>query len=156
MSQPVEAMPIETPTPSVLPKPAVHSMEHVIPTRNQPALLGYYYSIFGLLPVIGLVLAPIAISYGLIGLDRGNRLPRNIGYGHALFATVAGIIGTVISYSLAVALGIILMVNYMSSTWPFPRDREPYEEPIEQLLQRVDLLEQHSKPQRGVPGRDLH
>lgn len=130
-------------------------MEHVIPTRNQPALLGYYYAIFGLLPVIGLVLAPIAICYGLIGLDRGNRLPRNIGYGHALFATVAGIVGTAISYSLAVAFGVILMVNYMGSTWPFPRDREPYEEPIDQLMQRVDALEQ-ARPQRVAPARNLH
>lgn len=133
-----------------------HSMDHVIPTKNQPALLGYYYSIFGLLPVIGLVLAPVAICYGLIGLERGNRLPRNIGYGHALFATVAGIVGAIISYSLVLALGIVLIMNYMGSTWPFPPEREPYEAPIEQLMQRVEALEQNGKPGRGAPGRNLN
>jgi hypothetical protein len=124
------------------------AMEHVIPSRNQPALLGYYYAIFGLLPVIGLFLAPAAISYGLIGLDRGNRLPRFIGYGHALFATVAGIIGAIISYSLVVSLGVFLMMSYMGSKWPFPPEKEPYEEPLEQLFQRVDTLEKQGAPKQ--------
>lgn len=131
-------------------------MDHVIPMRNQPALLGYYYAIFGLLPIVGLLLAPVAICYGLIGLDRGNRLPRNIGYGHALFAVVAGIIGTVISYSCVVALGVMLAMNYMGNAWPFPADQQPHEAEIELLRQRIEKLEQKVNPDRGVPGRDLH
>jgi hypothetical protein len=131
-------------------------MDHVIPTRNQPALLGYYYAIFGLLPIAGLVLAPAAICYGLIGLDRGNRIPRNIGYGHALFAVVAGIIGAIISYSCVVALGVILALNYMGSVWPFPPEQLPHEAPVEQLQQRVEKLEQKNNPGRGAPGRELN
>lgn len=135
-----------TPPPVPAPKPPSKAMDHVVPTKNQPALLGYYYAIFGLLPIIGLFLAPAAIAYGLIGLDRGNRLPRFIGYGHALFATVAGILGAIISYGLVVALGVFLLMSYMGSKWPFPPEREPYEEPLEQLLQRVEKLEK----QRGA------
>lgn len=121
-------------------------MEHVIPMKNQPALLGYYYAIFGLLPIFGLFLAPAAITYGLIGLDRGNRLPRNIGYGHALFAIVAGIIGAVINYGMVAAICIALMWSYMGRTWPFPPEREPYEQPLEQLHQRLEKLEQMANP----------
>lgn len=146
-------MPVTTPT---VPMSKPSSMDHVIPSRNQPALLGYYYSIFGLLPVIGLVLAPVAICYGIIGLERGNRLPRNIGYGHALFATVAGIIGSIISYGLVIAVGTILAINYMGGAWPFPPEREPYEAPIEQLQQRVDALERQVQPGRGNPGRAMN
>lgn len=133
-----------------------HAMDHVIPMRNQPALLGYYYAIFGLLPIAGLILSPAAICYGLIGLDRGNRLKNNIGYGHALFAIVAGIIGAIISYSCLIALGVILALNYMGSQWPFPPEVQPYEEPLHQLLQRVEKLEQKANPARNVPGRDLN
>ncbi len=130
------------------------AMEHVIPTRNQPALLGYYYAIFGLLPGLGLLLAFLAIAYGLIGLDRGNRLPRHIGYGHALFATVAGIIGAIISYGLVVAVAVMLMFNYMGSIWPFPPEKQPYEAPIEQLDQRLQILEQQAQPAPRNPQRN--
>jgi hypothetical protein len=130
------------------------AMEHVIPTRNQPALLGYYYAIFGLLPIIGLFLAPAAIAYGIIGLDRGNRLPRHIGYGHALFATVTGIIGAIISYGLVVALAVFLLMSYMGASWPFPPEKMPYEEPIEQLDRRLQQIEQLANPGQRNPKRD--
>lgn len=133
-----------------------HSMDHVIPTRNQPALLGYYYSIFGLLPMVGLLLGPVAVVYGLIGLDRGNHLPRHIGYGHALFAVVAGMIGTIMSYTLAVSVGVFLLMSYMGNKWPFPPEVEPYEIPLEQLNQRVDRLEQLAEPGKNQPGKNLH
>ncbi|MFO0814686.1 MAG: hypothetical protein U0796_15805 [Gemmatales bacterium] len=145
-----------TPPPVPAPKPPSKAMDHVVPTKNQPALLGYYYAIFGLLPIIGLFLAPAAIAYGLIGLDRGNRLPRFIGYGHALFATVAGILGAIISYGLVVSLGVFLLLSYMGSKWPFPPEREPYEEPLEQLLQRVEKLEKQRGAQLpAVVDRDI-
>ena len=146
-------MPVtKMPLPPGKPPPAVTSMDHMIPTRNQPALLGYYYAIFGLLPVVGLALSPVAICYGIIGLDRGNRLPRNIGYGHSLFAVVAGIIGAIISYGCAVALGVMLLMNYMSATWPFPPERDP----VEELHHRVDALEQQARPGRNNPDRNLN
>jgi hypothetical protein len=152
--------PVSVPAPPGVPLPPrsamATSMEHVIPTKNQPALLGYYYAIFGLLPIIGLFLAPAAISYGIIGLDRGNRLPRNIGYGHALFATVAGILGAIISYGLVVALGVFLLMSYMGAKWPFPPEKEPYEEPIQQLHDRLEAIEKMTNPRRDVPGRNLN
>lgn len=153
--QPTLPLPTQ-PVPVPVPPKVGHAMDHVIPTRNQPALLGYYYAIFGLLPIVGLLLAPVAICYGLIGLDRGNRLPRNIGYGHALFAVVAGIVGAIISYSCVVALGMLLAINYMGNAWPFPADQQPHEAETEQLRQRIDKLEKKINPAGGVPGRDLN
>lgn len=150
------AEPVPMKTPATRSEVINHSIDHVIPTRNQPALLGYYYSIFGLLPIAGLLLGPVAMVYGLIGLERGNRLPRHIGYGHALFAVVAGMIGSIISYSLAAAMGVFLLMSYMGNKWPFPPDVEPYEIPLEQMHQRVDRLEQLAEPGRNQPGKNLH
>jgi len=134
------------------PPPVGRAMEHVIPTRNQPALLGYYCAIFGLLPLAGLLLAPAAICYGLVGLERGVRLPRNIGYGHALFATVAGIIGAIFNYALVIALAITLTFSYLNATWPFLPERTLHEiiddqqQQIDELQKRLDLI-------RKVPAR---
>ena len=63
-TQPVISPPSSKP-PIVSAPPSGKVMEHGIPTKNQPALLGYYYAIFGLLPIFGLFLAPAAITYGL-------------------------------------------------------------------------------------------
>lgn len=155
LMQPTSPLPVQT-SPVPAPLKVGHALDHVIPTRNQPALLGYYYAIFGLLPIAGLVLSPAAICYGLIGLDRGNRIPRHIGYGHAMFAVVTGIIGAIISYGCIVALGVMLAVNYMGNAWPFPSDQQPHEAEIEQLRQQVERLERKVNPGRDVPGRDLN
>lgn len=90
--------------------------------RNRPALAGYYCAIFSLIPIAGLFLGPAAIAYGIIGLDRGNQLPHRIGYGHALFATVVGIVGSMISYGMAVAVAVVLALNFMGGIWPFPHE----------------------------------
>jgi hypothetical protein len=143
----------EVPAPSAPPPPpGATVMEHVIPTRNQPALMGYYYAIFALIPIAGLFLAPAAISYGLMGLDRGNRLPRNIGYGHALFATVAGIIAAIINYGMVAALAVTLTYAYLTASWPFPGERTIQDELLEQKQQLEELHEQ-MKSLRRVPGR---
>jgi hypothetical protein len=148
----------ETLPPAAPPPAGGKVMEHVIPTRNQPALMGYYYAIFGLIPLAGLFLAPAAISYGLIGLDRGNRLPRNIGYGHALFATVAGIIGAILNYGMIAALAVTLLFSYLHATWPFLPD-ETLQEVIQSQQQQINELQQQLESIRrvpAVPGRNVH
>jgi hypothetical protein len=107
-------------------------MEHVLPMRNQPALAGYYCAIFSLVPIAGVFLGPAAIGYGIIGLDRGSRLPHHIGWGHALFAIVAGIVGSIISYGMAVAIAVVLALNFMGGMWPFPHENLE-QAPVEQV-----------------------
>src|SRR6188474_1688818 len=138
--------------PAMLPPSAAGggALEHVIPTRNQPALMGYYCAIFGLIPVAGLFLSPAAIAYGLLGLDRGARLPRNIGYGHALFATVAGILGAILNYAGLAALLVALTFSYLNAAWPFPPERT-VPEVLEDQQRQIDELQKQLDALRKVP-----
>jgi hypothetical protein len=67
-------------------KPSV--MDHVIPAKNMPALLGYYFGVFSLLPVLGLLLGPAAVISGVLGLRKAR--PTGVGRGHAITAIVLG------------------------------------------------------------------
>ena len=49
--------------------------ETLVPTRNKKALMGYYFAVFSILPLIGLGLGPMAIWQGIRGLGR-SRKPR--------------------------------------------------------------------------------
>jgi hypothetical protein len=132
MSQAASSTPLPGTASTAVKAPTGKAMEHVLPMRNQPALAGYYCAIFSLIPIAGLFLGPAAIGYGVVGLDRGNRLPHHIGYGHALFALIGGILGSIISYGLAVALAVVLTLNFMGGLWPFPHEQqEPA--PMEQV-----------------------
>lgn len=93
--------------------------EHVLPLKNQAALIGYYCAIFCIIPVLGLLMGPVAIGYGLVGMERSRSLTRSIGYGHGLFAVVLGIIGTVLNYSGVVAVVVYLLGQYMLNLPPF-------------------------------------
>ena len=57
-----------------------------------PALIGYYFGIFGLLPFIGLPLAIVAIVLGKKGLNQYNAKPTPGAKVHAMIALVLGII----------------------------------------------------------------
>lgn len=69
----------------------------VIPYHNPPALIGYYISIFSLLPIFGALLGPAAIVLGAIGLKKRSNTPEVKGAAHAWIAISLGIIGTLIS-----------------------------------------------------------
>src|SRR5688500_6865685 len=45
----------------------------VIPYQNAPALIGYYLGVFSLIPCVGLLLVPVAIPLGIVGLRRASR-----------------------------------------------------------------------------------
>lgn len=68
-------------------------MEQLIPQKNPPALIAYYFAVFSLIPGIGLLLAPIAVVLGIIGLARTRSSERRIGMAHALVGILLG--GTV-------------------------------------------------------------
>lgn len=69
----------------------------VIPFRNVPALVGYYVSIFSLIPVLGIVLGPAAVVLGVLGLKRAKANPRAKGRVHAWIAITLGGIGALIT-----------------------------------------------------------
>ena len=80
--------------PQMDPQPVVNddSLQTLIPTKNKPALIGYYFGIFGLLPFIGLPLAIVAIVLGKKGLNQYNAKPTPGAKVHAMIALVLGII----------------------------------------------------------------
>ena len=85
----------------------------IVPYKNPLALAGYYFGVFSLLPiafyavamlrrdtdyakpllivwVLGILLAPAAIVFGLFGLRWAGMYPTAKGKGHALTALVLG------------------------------------------------------------------
>jgi hypothetical protein len=74
------------------------------PWRNPPAVYSYVTSLFGLVPIAGLVLGPIAIALGVIGRVRLRRQP-DIRGGN--FAGAGIILGSIDSVTNAVGIAMI-------------------------------------------------
>ena len=70
------------------PAPIPTAMDHVIPTKNMPALLGYYFGVFSIIPVLGIPLGIAAIICGVFGLRSAG--PSGVGGGHAITALILG------------------------------------------------------------------
>ncbi|NDG64515.1 MAG: DUF4339 domain-containing protein [Planctomycetes bacterium] len=62
----------------------------LIPYKNPMALTGYYFSIFSMIPFLGIFLAIAGIIFGIIGLRRLKRTPIIRGSIHAWFAIIFG------------------------------------------------------------------
>lgn len=85
--------------------PADDGVSTLIPYKNGHALGAYYIGILSLLPVLGIILAPIAIIMGIIGIRRYRENPRIKGVVHGWIGVVLGLIGLLIS---AVIIGGII------------------------------------------------
>jgi len=83
----------------------------IIPYKNPKALIGYYCSIVSLLPILGFVLGPAALTLGIMGLRHVRRRPEAHGTAHAIIAIVLGSIGTLISLSCGTAIIIALLTK---------------------------------------------
>ena len=88
-------------------KPSV--MDHVIPAKNVPALLGYYFGVFSLLPVLGLLVGPAAVICGVLGLRKAR--PIGVGRGHAITAIVLGGMFGGVQWLVAVFLAVMAMAR---------------------------------------------
>jgi hypothetical protein len=64
----------------------------LIPYKNGLALGSYYTGVFSLIPCVGLVLGPIAIVLGFLGLNYANKHPRARGKAHAIVGIVLGVL----------------------------------------------------------------
>jgi hypothetical protein len=62
----------------------------LIPYKNPSALIGYYLTIFSLIPCIGLFVAIPAVVLGIIGLRKRKKEPVVKGSAHAWIAIVLG------------------------------------------------------------------
>ncbi|CAG0974986.1 hypothetical protein PHYC_01455 [Phycisphaerales bacterium] len=79
----------------------------LIPYKNGPALAGYYTSVVSLIPVVGLVLGPVAFGLGLAGWRKAQANPVVSGKAHSVVAMVLGGL-TTLSH---VALVVVMLVS---------------------------------------------
>lgn len=63
----------------------------IIPYKNGMALTAYYLGVFGLVPCVGLLLGPLAMIFGLLGLRKAFQMPQAKGTGHAIAGIVLGV-----------------------------------------------------------------
>jgi hypothetical protein len=58
--------------------------------RNGKALVAYYCGIFALIPLLGAILGPVAVVFGILGIKAANREPYRKGKVHAWVGIVCG------------------------------------------------------------------
>jgi hypothetical protein len=75
----------------------------MIPARNAAALIGYYLSLFSIIPGL-VVLAPVGVVLGALGLRAVNRTPEVRGGAHAWFAVLFGVFVMLINAGLMTLL----------------------------------------------------
>ena len=68
------------------------TLETLIPYRNAAALAAYYLGVFSLIPCVGVILAILAIAFGVYGLRLARERPETKGKGHAYAGIVLGAI----------------------------------------------------------------
>ncbi len=72
----------------------------LIPYKNGHALAAYYLGIAGLIPLLGIVPAPIALALGISGAKRYRANPAIKGIVHAWIGIILGLLGVLISGGL--------------------------------------------------------
>src|SRR5947208_2185131 len=68
----------------------------IIPYRNGMALAAYYCGVFGLIPILGFLLGPVAFILGVIGFVKARKNPEAKGTGHAVIGMILGVIDPVL------------------------------------------------------------
>jgi WD40 repeat protein len=69
----------------------------LIPTSNPKALAAYYLGVFSLIPILGLILGPLALIFGIKGKRYANANPKAKGWGHAIAGIVLGSFTTLLN-----------------------------------------------------------
>ncbi|KKM00141.1 hypothetical protein LCGC14_1807420, partial [marine sediment metagenome] len=83
----------------------------LIPYKNVPALVGYYLGVFSLIPCIGILLGPVAVVLGILGLRRARLHPEARGKVHAWVAIVLGCLALIVYGSLLALLLVAPLVG---------------------------------------------
>jgi hypothetical protein len=75
--------------------------ERLIPARNVPALLAWYFGVFALIPVLGIPSGVVAIVLGIIGIVNARKPDVAVGFWHAVAGISLGILGPAFWIGLA-------------------------------------------------------
>lgn len=103
--------------------PRLSWLARAVPLHNASAVSAYYMAIFGLAPLAGLVLGPLALVLGMIGLHRALLKPEVRGGYHAIFAVVLGVFETVFQWSIALTLLTLHVLNFLDLSVLFSASR---------------------------------
>jgi hypothetical protein len=76
----------------------------IIPYKNGMALAAYYVGVSSLIPCVALILGPLGIIFGIIGLRRVNAKPELKGTGHAIAGIVLGSITSLANYGVVILM----------------------------------------------------
>ena len=102
-------------SPAGIPQPQSDAVSTIIPYRNAPALIAYYFGLFSLsacIPVLGLVgvaMAIAAVVYGVRGLRLAKENPVARGRVHAWIGIIGGSLFTVLGVPMQI-LSIIALI----------------------------------------------
>ncbi len=89
---------------------ASSNLDNLMPYRNGPAITGYYFAVFALIPGLGVLFAIAAVPAGVAGLHIAKREPHRKGKAHAWVAIILG--------SLAAIAQIVFMYWLIFSALP--------------------------------------
>jgi DNA-directed RNA polymerase subunit RPC12/RpoP len=85
----------------------------LIPYKNARALAAYYCGVFSLIPCLGLILGPIALTLGIMGLRYVGAHPKARGTGHAWAGIILGGLTTLANWGLL----LIAVVGGFAANW---------------------------------------
>lgn len=83
-------------------------MRQLIPSENPKSLVAYYCGVFALIPPVGLVLGPLALLFGILGLRTAGKDPKGKGSGHSLAGIVLGPIAFLVSLGAVIGAHLYL------------------------------------------------
>jgi hypothetical protein len=75
----------------------------LIPYKNPAALVGYYLSVFSLIPVVGAFLGLAAVGCGIAGRRAYRRDRRHGGAAHAWVAIILGSLTSLVNWGILIA-----------------------------------------------------
>src|SRR5207248_1191730 len=80
----------------------------LIPYKNGWALAAYYCGVFSLVPLLGHLLGPLALLFGILGLVRVSKYPTAKGTAHAIVGLILGLLTTVAWWGLTALFVVFL------------------------------------------------
>ena len=87
------------------------ALSTIIPYKNPRALFAYYWSVFAIVPCIGLLLGPAAVLLGILGLRFVSANPASKGTVHAIIGIALGAIGTLANLTFGAMASFVLLTK---------------------------------------------
>jgi hypothetical protein len=83
----------------------------LIPYKNGRALAAYYIGVFSLIPIAGLILGPLALLFGALGILYVRKNPTAKGTAHAVVGLILGAMTTVANYGCIAFVVLTALAN---------------------------------------------